>query len=72
MRDAVARYDAALARDCLGSGCAHVGPLAQQSEYLDGISATAVGIVLLAVALFFAVRRAGWIGSGAGIGAPRK
>ncbi|MCI4321246.1 MAG: hypothetical protein L3K18_06530 [Thermoplasmata archaeon] len=63
MRDAVAKFDAALAQDCLSSGCAHVGSLAQQPEYLDGAVAIAAGVVVLAIALFFAAGRAGWIGS---------
>jgi hypothetical protein len=63
MRDAVARYDAALSRDCQVSGCMHLGSLAQQTEYLEGAVAIAAGVVVLAIALFLAASRAGWMGS---------
>jgi hypothetical protein len=62
-RDATARYDTALSTDCPNAACHPIGPLSAQPEYQDGLVATTGALLVFAIAVFFAARHAGWLGS---------
>ena len=64
VQNAGARYDSALAHDCLGSACNTLGPLNHQPEYLEGIISASVGVLVAAIAFVVQARRMGWIGGG--------
>jgi hypothetical protein len=53
---ATTNYDHALGHDCTAGGCSSIGPLGEQTDYLEGEVAVASGVIVLAVALFTAVR----------------